>query len=297
VKRGLWRAIKDIALTDVSVLVRGLAHDQIEQLEQVLIEADFGPAAFDMIEELEQSVRRGNLKTEEAMRSWLVDQVVEQLGGPSAEPDLASSNGGLGVIVMLGVNGVGKTTQAAKLAYRLRQQGRSVLLAAADTFRAGASEQLQVWAERLNVPCVASKHGGDPAAVAFDAIESATARHVDVVIVDTAGRLHTYGDLMEELKKLARVITRKLHDRPYHSFLVLDGTVGQNAIQQGRIFADAVAVSGLILAKMDGTAKGGAAIAITRDLDIPIRYLGVGEGLADLEPFDARQFAERLVGA
>lgn len=296
-KKGLWRTIMDVALTDVSVLVKGLDENQIERLEQVLIEADFGPAALDVIEELEVDIRRGKLKTEDAMRAWLVEKVMDAINGSpheSSDPVLPVS--GLNVILMLGVNGVGKTTQAAKLAFLLQGQGKTVLFAAADTYRAGASEQLQVWADRLNAPCITGSKGGDPAAVAFDAIESASARQMDAVLIDTAGRLHTHSDLMEELRKIVRVVSRRVEGAPHQAYLVLDGTVGQNAIQQGRLFAEAVPLTGLILSKMDGTAKGGAVIPITRELNIPIRFLGVGENLPDLEPFNARKFADQLVG-
>jgi fused signal recognition particle receptor len=199
------------------------------------------------------------------------------------------------VILVLGVNGVGKTTFIAKLAHRLARQGKSVILAAADTYRAGASEQLTEWAARLEVPCVTGTPGGDPAAVAFDAVEAAKARDIDVVLVDTAGRLHTHGDLMEELKKIARVVERRRDGAPHESFLVLDGTVGQNAMQQGHAFAGAVPVSGLVITKLDGTAKGGAVIRLRRELDVPIAFIGVGEGLDDLEVFDPQRFTERML--
>jgi len=202
---------------------------------------------------------------------------------------------GPAVILVFGVNGVGKTTQTAKLARRLQRDGRSVLLAAADTYRAGAVEQLAIWAERLGVPCVTGQQGGDPAAVAFDAIEAAVARRADVVLVDTAGRLHTQGDLMEELRKVVRVVGRRRPGAPHEALLVLDGTVGQNAIHQGKAFATAVPLTGVIVTKLDGTARGGAALAVRRELGIPIRFVGVGEGLDDLEPFDAVRFAERLL--
>jgi fused signal recognition particle receptor len=191
---------------------------------------------------------------------------------------------------------VGKTTQVAKIAHRLIQEGQSVLLAAADTYRAGAIEQLRVWADRLHLPCVTGTPGGDPAAVAYDAMEAAWARNVDTVIVDTAGRLHTQADLMTELQKVVRVIGRRRESAPDETLLVLDGTVGQNALQQGRLFANAVPLTGLIVTKMDGTAKGGAVVALRRELNVPVRFLGVGEGVEDLEVFDPRRYAERLVG-
>jgi fused signal recognition particle receptor len=183
----------------------------------------------------------------------------------------------------------------AKLAHRSLNEGRSVLVAAADTFRAGASEQLEEWAKRLGVPCVTGSSRSDPAAVAYEAVERARAANVDVVIVDTAGRLHTHGDLMEELRKIARVVGRRAPGAPHESLLVLDATVGQNALQQGRVFSTAVPVTGLVVTKLDGTARGGSVVRLVRELGIPIKYVGVGEGIADLEPFDARRFVTQLL--
>ncbi len=295
-KRGLWRRIKEVALTDVTVLVKGLDHDTLEAIERVLVEADFGPAAFEITEELEAQLRRGSLKSESAARAWLEHRIADYLPGSGEQRELDLGDGaGPAVILVLGVNGVGKTTFIAKLAHRLGRQGKSVILAAADTYRAGASEQLTEWAARLELPCVTGTPGGDPAAVAFDAVEAAKARSIDVVLVDTAGRLHTHGDLMEELKKIARVVERRRDGAPHESFLVLDGTVGQNAMQQGHAFADAVPVSGLVITKLDGTAKGGAVIRLRRELDVPIAFIGVGEGLDDLEVFDPQRFTERML--
>jgi fused signal recognition particle receptor len=296
-KRGLWHRIKTVALTDVAVLVKGLPRETLDAVEKVLVEADLGVAGLDLAGELEEGMRRGRFKTNDAVREWLVGRVVEMAAHDQAGNDLRLGDGtGPGVIVLVGVNGVGKTTQAAKLAHRLMAHGATVLLAAADTYRAGASEQLQVWAERLGVPCVTGTRGADPASVAFDALEAARARKRDVVIVDTAGRLHTERDLMSELQKIIRVIGRQRPGAPHESLLVLDGTVGQNALAQGKSFANAVPVTGLIVTKMDGTARGGAVIELQRQLGVPIRFVGVGEGLDDLESFDAREFAERLVG-
>lgn len=293
---GLWQKIKTLALTDVGVLVKGLDRDTLDEIERVLIEADFGPAAFDIVEDLEGRMRRGTLKTEDQLRAVLVDEIAGQLaGGDAPAGDLHRAATPPTVVLLLGVNGVGKTTQAAKLAHRLLHDGRSVLLAAADTYRAGASEQIEQWAQRLEVPCITGRRRGDPAAVVYDAIAAAQARGIDTVLVDTAGRLHTHGDLMEELRKIARVAERRHEGAPHECLLVVDGTVGQNAAQQGRAFADAVPLTGLIITKLDGTARGGAAAAIRRELGIPIRFIGVGEGLDDLEPFDARRLAERLL--
>src|SRR2546426_493025 len=200
------------------------------------------------------------------------------------------------VMLVFGVNGVGKTTTIAKLAHRLEREGRSVLLAAADTFRAGAREQLQIWAERLRVPCVgATGKGGDPAAVAFDAVAAARARGVDTVLVDTAGRLHTEERLLAELAKVVRVVAKQRPDAPHESLLVLDATVGQNAVQQAQAFAAALPLTGLIVTKLDGTAKGGSVVAVQRAVPVPIRFVGTGEGLDDLEAFDAPSYAKRLI--
>ena len=296
-KRGLWQRIKAVALTDVGVLVRGLDRDALERVERVLLEADFGPATFTLIEDLEEVMRRGTVKTEATLRQWLVEEIAGQARAAGAAEALRvpQDDAGPAVILVFGVNGVGKTTQTAKLARRLQREGKSVLLAAADTYRAGAVEQLAIWADRLGVPCVTGQQGGDPAAVAFDAVEAAAARHVDVVLVDTAGRLHTQGSLMDELRKVVRVVGRRRPGAPHEALLILDGTVGQNAIHQGRAFAEAVPLTGVIVTKLDGTAKGGAALAVRRELGVPIRFVGVGEGLDDLEPFDAVRFAERLL--
>jgi len=296
VRGGLWQRLKRVALTDVSVLVKGIDRGSLDDVERVLAEADFGVAAFDLAEELEDKLRGGTLKTTDAVRSWLKRGIVERLGGAAHGGELNLGGGdGPAVVMLLGVNGVGKTTQIAKLAHRLQNAGHSVLLAAADTFRAGAQEQISVWASRLDLPCVTGTRGGDPAAVAFDAVEAGTARGVDVVLIDTAGRLHTHGDLMEELTKIARVVGRKREGAPHESLLVLDGTVGQNALQQGKAFAGAVPVTGLVITKLDGTAKGGSVVALHQELQIPIRFLGVGEGLEDLELFDPGTFADRIL--
>jgi len=295
-KDGLWARIKRIALTDVGALMRGLNADDLERMERVLIEADFGVAAtVELTQALEDEVRRGKLKTEADLKEALQSRLAGMLDGAERPGELARAQEGPTVILLVGVNGTGKTTTAAKLAQRLKREGRKVLLAAADTYRAGAVAQLQVWASRLGIPCVAGSPGGDPAAVAFDAIDAAVSRGLDTVIVDTAGRLHTQEGLMEELRKVVRVISRRLPGAPHETLLVLDGTVGQNAVQQGRLFTDAVAPTGIVVTKLDGSARGGAVTALRRELNLPIRFLGVGESLDALEPFDARRFAEHLL--
>jgi fused signal recognition particle receptor len=276
--------------------MRGLSAEDLEKMERVLIEADFGvPATVELTQALEDEVRKGKLKTENDLRQALESRLAALLDGSKDPGALARSESGPTVILLIGVNGTGKTTTAAKLARRLQREGRKVLLAAADTYRAGAISQLQVWAERLGVPCVAGAPGGDPAAVAFDAIDAAASRGLDTVIVDTAGRLHTQEGLMDELRKVVRVVGRRLPGAPHETLLILDGTVGQNAIQQGRLFMQAVSPTGIVVTKLDGSARGGAVTALRRELDLPIRFIGVGESLDDLEVFDPRRFAEHLL--
>jgi fused signal recognition particle receptor len=295
-KRSLWSRIKQIALTDVGALMRGLNAEDLEDLERVLIESDFGvPATVELIQVLEDEVRRGKLKTEADLKRALRERLSTLLAGPDDPGQIIRAEPGPTVVLLVGVNGTGKTTTAAKLAARLVNEGRSVLLAAADTYRAGAIAQLQVWANRLGVPCVAGAPGGDPASVAYDAIGAAVSRRVDTVIIDTAGRLHTQEGLMDELRKVVRVIGRRLPGAPHETLLVLDGTVGQNAVQQGKLFSEAVSPTGIVVTKLDGTARGGAVAAVRRELSLPIRFIGLGESVEDLEPFDADRFAENLL--
>ena len=294
---GLWARIKRIALTDVGALARGFRAADVAAMERLLLEADFGiSATTDLVEMLEDGVRRGRLKSEDDLRGALRDRIAELLASPGDPGAVARAASGPTVVLFVGVNGVGKTTTIAKLARRLARQGEQVLLAAADTYRAGAVAQLETWARRLSLPCISGAPGGDPAAVAFDAIAAAEARGATVVIVDTAGRLHTQEGLMDELRKVARVIGRKAPGAPHETLLVLDGTVGQNAVQQGKLFTQAVQPTGLVVTKLDGTARGGAVVALRRELALPIRFLGTGEDAEDLEAFDARQFAEDLLG-
>jgi fused signal recognition particle receptor len=285
----LWKRLADL-FGARSAAERGEA-------EQLLLEADFGVAATAEILERVAGAADSELAAalEQAVAALLAPP-------PSAAPaaTLARADVSPTVILVCGVNGTGKTTTVAKLARWLQREGRSVLLAAADTFRAGAVDQLKIWAERLGVPCVGGPAAGkgDPAAVAFDAITAARARGIDAVLVDTAGRLHTEDRLVEELKKIARVAA-KAHPgsgAPHESLLVLDATTGQNAVQQGKVFAAAIPLTGLIVTKLDGTAKGGSVVALRRDLALPIRFVGTGEGIDDLEAFDARAYARRLVG-
>ena len=294
----LWQKVKRIALSDVGALVRHMNAADLEALERSLIEADFGvQATVDLVHMVEDEVRRGRLKTEDDLREAVVEQLTRMLESPMVVAgELARPAEGPAIYVFVGVNGVGKTTTVAKVAARLQHDGRRVLLAAADTYRAGAIQQLEIWASRLGVPCVSGAPGGDPAAVAFDAIDAAISRGADTVLIDTGGRLHTQEGLMEELKKVTRVVARRAPGAPHETLLVLDGTVGQNAIQQGRLFAQAVSPTGVIVTKLDGSARGGAVVALRRELGLPIRFIGIGEGTSDLLPFDAASYAARLVG-
>jgi fused signal recognition particle receptor len=297
-KVGLWGRIKRVMLTDVGALVRGLKAADLEELERTLLEADFGvPATMELVDAMEEGVRSGRLKTSDDLRDALVARLTELLEYLPDPGRITRADAGLTVILVMGVNGTGKTTTCAKLARRLQREGRKVLLAAADTYRAGAIAQLEVWAQRLGVECVSGAPGGDPAAVAFDAVEAASRRGADTVIIDTAGRLHTQDGLMEELRKVNRVIARKVEGAPHETLLVLDGTVGQNALQQGKLFTQAALPTGVIVTKLDGSARGGAVAQVRRELNVPIRFIGVGEKLEDLEPFDAATFARRLLTA
>jgi len=297
-KLGLWSRIKRLALTDVAVLVRGAGKAELDEFERVLLEADLGVAAsLELVAEVETHVRRGTLKTADDVRAALEERLVLLLSaGAPAEPGrVALAEPGPTVVLLVGVNGVGKTTVAAKLARRLTREGRTVLLAAADTYRAGATEQLERWAERLGVPCVKGAPGGDPAAVAFDAVEAARTRGVGAVLVDSAGRLHTQDDLMKEVRKVARVVAKKLPGAPHETLLVVDGSSGQNVVLQAQAFAAALALTGVIVTKLDGTARGGAVVALRREVGLPVRFIGVGESAEDLEVFDARAYARRLL--
>jgi len=258
-----------------------------ERLEEALIAADVGvPATAELVQRLEA---RGEA-TE--LAPALQEEIAKLLG----EPARLEVGARPAVILVVGVNGTGKTTTIGKLAAKLSEHGRSVLVAAADTFRAAAEEQLEIWAQRANADFVGSERGGDPAAVAFDAIAAAESRGRDVVVVDTAGRLHTQANLMEELTKVRRVIGQRLEGAPHETLLVIDATTGQNGLQQARLFSQAVEVTGIALTKLDGSAKGGIAIAIAHELGLPVKLIGIGESLDDLRPFDPDDFARALVG-
>lgn len=296
-KRSLWQRVKDFALTDVAVLARGgVSAGSLENLEQILLEADFGvPVTLRLVEEVERRATRGLIKTQPEFQSALAEGIDAALRGGNSDPRLNTSPTSPTVILVVGVNGAGKTTFIGKLSDRFRREKRRVMVAAGDTFRAGAIDQLRVWAERTGAEFVGGAAGGDPAAVAFDAIDAAIARGVDVLIVDTAGRLHTSEGLMDELKKVARVITKRLPGAPHETLLVLDGTIGQNAVQQAKTFAAAVPITGLVVTKLDGTARGGVVVAVHEAIDAPVKFLGLGESAADLAPFDPTEFARELM--
>lgn len=293
-RKGLWRRVVDLALTDVRVLAGGMDHESLETLEERLLAADFGvPATLRLVDRVEDAARRGKVRGSEGLRDALRAEIGEILA-PARDAELTAASASPTVYLMVGVNGVGKTTSVAKLAHHLIREGRSVMVAAADTFRAGAVEQLALWADRVGAEFIRGQQGGDPAAVAFDAIEAAEARGVDVLLIDTAGRLHTNHGLMEELKKIDRVVRRRLPGAPHETLLVLDATVGQNAVRQLQAFRDAVDVSGIILAKMDSSARGGIVVSLQQEFGVPVKLVGVGEGLGDLEAFDPDAFVEGI---
>jgi fused signal recognition particle receptor len=297
-KRSLWQKIKDVALMDVGVIVRGgVAPGSLERLEEILLESDIGvPTTLRLVEEVERLATRGHVKTQDEFLRALERGLTEALEAGNSDPALRTASSPPTVILVVGVNGAGKTTFIGKLAAKLRGEGRRVVVAAGDTFRAGAIDQLRVWAERVGAEFVGAEAGADPAAVAFDAIDAAVARRADVLIVDTAGRLHTSEGLMTELKKVARVVAKRMPDAPHETLLVLDGTIGQNAVQQAKQFSAAVPITGLVVTKLDGTARGGVVVAVHEALDVPVKFLGVGEASDDLLVFDAAEFARELLG-
>lgn len=296
-RRTLWQRIRDIALADATVLARGGVHPgSLEELEELLLQADFGVSVtLRLVAAVERRATLGQIRTQDEFVETLRSGIEDALSSGRSDPSLHLAAGGPSVILVVGVNGAGKTTFIGKLASRFRKDGKQVMVAAGDTFRAGAIDQLRVWAERAGAQFVGSRAGADPAAVAYDAIDAAVARNVDVVIVDTAGRLHTQSGLMTELQKVGRVIAKRLEGAPHETLLVLDGTIGQNAVAQARSFAEAVPLTGAIITKIDGTAKGGIVVAVHEALDLPIKFVGVGEKAEDLLPFDAAEFSRELV--
>ncbi len=266
--------------------------DFYEELEEVLIMGDIGvKATGEIIERLKKQVKEQHIKEPSACKQLLIESIREQMHVDETAYDFETRQS---VIMVIGVNGVGKTTSVGKLAGKLKDSGRKVLIAAADTFRAAAGDQLAEWARRAGVPMVGGNEGADPASVVFDAVTAAKARGVDVLLIDTAGRLHNKKNLMEELRKMNRIIDREFPDAHRENLIVLDGTTGQNALVQAREFGEVADLTGIILTKMDGTAKGGIAVAIQSQLNIPVKYIGVGETIEDLQKFDADQFVDAL---
>lgn len=269
--------------------------DFIEELEEVLLMSDVGVSTTQkIIERLENRVAKDKYLNVSELDKLLYDEMVDLL--TTAKTNEKTTTSELHVVLVVGVNGAGKTTTIGKLAHRYKNDGKKVMLAAADTFRAGAVAQLRLWSERVAVPLVELKEGSDPASVAYTALERAKKEQADVLLIDTAGRLHNNTNLMQELAKIQRVVQKVIPEAPHEVLLVLDGGTGQNAFVQAKLFSEATAVSGLVLTKLDGTAKGGVVIGISDELEVPIKFIGVGEGIEDLLPFDAKEFLDSLFG-
>ena len=296
-KKGLAKT-RETFTNKIEKLIIGYADiddDLLDELEETLIMSDVGVKTTErLMADVRKGIRKKDINTPEDLKPFLAEKISEILSTGSDETRIASA--GPTVLLVIGVNGVGKTTTIGKLAAYYKEQGKSVMLAAADTFRAAAIDQLQIWGDRTGVPVIRHEEGSDPAAVAFDAIKAARARSIDVLIIDTAGRLHTKSNLMEELKKINRVIQREIAEAPHETLLVLDATTGQNAISQADLFQKAVAITGIVLTKLDGTAKGGVIIGLKSELSMPVKWIGVGEGVDDLRPFIAKDFARALFG-
>ncbi len=272
---------------------RQLDEDFLDELEEILYTADLGSTGTEIVDELKEAYRKKEISESAAVLPFLRSQLLDRLHG--CEGTLAQAQSGPTVILVVGVNGSGKTTSIAKLAARLHKAGHKVILGAGDTFRAAAVEQLSLWADRLGIPIIKQDTGADPAAVAYDAVSAAVSRNVDYLILDTAGRLHTQKNLMAELAKVVRVLRKQIPDAPHETLQVLDATTGQNAIRQAKEFSQTAGVTGMILAKMDGTAKGGAVFGIRRELPLPVKFIGVGEGIEDMEPFAAEDFVDAIL--
>jgi len=290
---GLAKTRKSFA-DKVGSLILGEKIDEafLDELEEALIASDAGvETASAVLKDLKERFKRNELSSPSQVKERLKQILLEIL---SARSPVFSLTAVPSVVLIVGVNGTGKTTTIGKLAHRLQAEGKKVMLAAGDTFRAAASEQLSIWGGRSGIPVIKHKEGADPSAVVFDAVSAAKARAVDVLIVDTAGRLHTKSNLMEELKKVARIVSRELPGAPHETLLVLDGNTGQNALVQAKMFHEAVGVTGIVLTKLDGTSKGGIVFAIYKELSIPVKFVGIGEAIEDLRIFDPREFVEAL---
>ena len=293
-KKGLAKT-RDSLMAGVDNIARqfvSIDEDLFEALEETLILADLGAqTALEIVDALRERVKDERTADPARIKGLLADVLSEKLTAGSAATELTYP----AVVLIIGVNGVGKTTTVGKLAKSIKGTGKSVLIAAADTFRAAAVEQLEVWCQRAGVPIIKRESNADPAAVVYDAVQSAKARNVDVLIVDTAGRLHNKKNLMEELRKIHRIVADQYSEASREVMLVLDATTGQNAVQQAKLFKEVADITGIVLTKLDSTAKGGVVVAIKNELDIPVRYVGVGEGIDDLQPFDTEIFAQALV--
>lgn len=293
-KAGLTKT-RDNIVRGIDSLFNGFSaidEDFYEELEEVLIMGDIGVNATNaIVERLKEQVREQHIKEPIECKKLLIDSIKEQM---QVDETAYAFEEEQSVIMVIGVNGVGKTTTVGKLAGKLKEQGRKVLIAAADTFRAAAGDQLAEWAKRADVPMIGGKEGADPASVVFDAVNAAKARGVDVLLVDTAGRLHNKKNLMEELRKMNRIIDKEYPDAHRENLIVLDGTTGQNALVQAREFGEVAQLTGIVLTKMDGTAKGGIAVAIQSELKVPVKYIGVGETIEDLQKFDSEEFVNAL---
>src|SRR5690554_2209775 len=284
-------------LNDLVAKYRKVDEDFFEELEEILISADVGvETVMTLIEELEMEVKRQNIQEPEKVKEVISEKLVDIYydGDDASVEHLTMSESGLSIILVVGVNGVGKTTTIGKLAHRLKEEGKSVMLAAGDTFRAGAIEQLEVWGSRAGVEVIKQSEGSDPAAVIYDAIQAAKSRKADILLCDTAGRLQNKVNLMKELEKVKRVIEREVPGAPHEVLLVLDATTGQNALVQAKQFKEATDVTGIVLTKLDGTAKGGIVIAIRKELNIPVKMVGLGEGMEDLQSFNPEQYVYGL---
>lgn len=301
-RKGFFGRLKDGLNKTRNNIVKGIDNvfsgfsdiddDFYEELEEILIMGDIGvKATTEIIDKLKTQVKEQRIKEPSACKAVLVDAIKQQMQVENNAYDFEHTQS---IVMVIGVNGVGKTTSVGKLAGKLKAQGRNVIIAAADTFRAAAGDQLLTWAQRADVPMIGGNEGTDPASVVFDAVNAAKARKADVLLIDTAGRLHNKKNLMEELKKMNRIIDREFPNAHRENFIVLDAATGQNALVQAREFSDVAQLTGIILTKMDGTAKGGIAVAIQSELKIPVKYIGVGEGIDDLQKFDSEDFVNAL---
>jgi fused signal recognition particle receptor len=297
-KEGLTKTRNNFSgkMNDLVARYRKIDEDFFEELEEILIQADVGfDTVMKLIDELKLEVKRRNIQDPEEVQAVISEKLIEIYNGDEEESSqLNIQEQGLTVILFVGVNGVGKTTTIGKLAHKFKTEGKSVLLAAGDTFRAGAIEQLEVWGDRVGVDVIKQSEGSDPAAVMFDALQAAKSRNADILLCDTAGRLQNKVNLMKELEKVKRVIEREIPDAPHEVLLVLDATTGQNALIQAKTFKEATNVSGIVLSKLDGTAKGGIVLAIRNELKIPVKFVGLGEKMDDLQEFDAEKYVYGL---